>query len=46
MENGIIESSLVFALEGGVLQPRANAMPAAEKFSRAGYDVAALLDAR
>jgi pilus assembly protein CpaF len=46
VENGIIESSLVFALENGVLQPRANAMPAAEKFSKAGYDVAALLDPR
>ncbi|MFC0456682.1 CpaF family protein [Arthrobacter liuii] len=46
VENGIIESSLVFALDNGVLQPRANAMPAAEKFSRAGYDVAALLDPR
>jgi pilus assembly protein CpaF len=37
---------MIFALENGVLQPRANAMPAAEKFSRAGYDVAALLDPR
>ncbi|KRE84321.1 MULTISPECIES: CpaF family protein [unclassified Arthrobacter] len=46
VENGIIESSMIFALENGVLQPRANAMPAAEKFSRAGYDVAALLDPR
>jgi pilus assembly protein CpaF len=46
VENGIIESSLVFALDNGVLQARANAMPAAEKFSRAGYDVAALLDPR
>lgn len=46
VENGIIESSLVFALENGVLKPRANAMPAADKFSRAGYDVAALLDPR
>ena len=46
VENGIIESSLVFALENGVLYPRGNAMPATEKFSRAGYDVAALLDPR
>ncbi|MDQ0144976.1 hypothetical protein J2T23_000859 [Pseudarthrobacter niigatensis] len=46
MENGVIESSLVFGLENGVLQPRANAMPSAEKFSRTGYDVAALLDPR
>jgi pilus assembly protein CpaF len=46
VENGIIESSLVFALDNGVLQACANAMPAAEKFSRAGYDVAGLLDPR
>lgn len=46
VENGIIESSLVFAMTDGVLQPRPNAMPAAEKFARAGYDVAALLDPR
>ena len=46
VENGIIESSLVFATDNGVLQPRANSMPAAGKFSRAGYDVAALLDPR
>ncbi|MDQ0922857.1 pilus assembly protein CpaF [Pseudarthrobacter sp. W1I19] len=46
VENGIIESSPVFTVVEGVLQPRANSMPAQEKFSRAGYDVAALLDAR
>ncbi|KNH17149.1 pilus assembly protein CpaF [Arthrobacter sp. ZBG10] len=46
VENGIIESSLVFATVDGVLQPRANSMPEAEKFARAGYDVAALLDPR
>lgn len=46
VENGIIESSLVFGLENGALHPRANAMPSAEKFSRAGYDVAALLEPR
>jgi len=46
VENGIIESSPVFTVVEGVLQPRANSMPAQEKFSRAGYDVAALLDPR
>ncbi|HCC40529.1 MAG TPA: pilus assembly protein CpaF, partial [Arthrobacter bacterium] len=46
VENGIIESSMVFAMADGQLQPRANSMPAAEKFSRAGYDVAALLEPR
>jgi pilus assembly protein CpaF len=46
VENGIIESSPVFAMANGVLQSRANAMPAIEKFARAGYDVAALLDPR
>ncbi|MCB5281733.1 MULTISPECIES: ATPase, T2SS/T4P/T4SS family [unclassified Arthrobacter] len=46
VENGIIESSMVFALADGQLQPSANSMPAAEKFARAGYDVAALLEPR
>lgn len=46
VENGIIESSMVFAMEDGQLQPRANSMPATEKFSRAGFDVAALLEPR
>jgi pilus assembly protein CpaF len=45
-ENGIIESSPVFTMVDGTLQPRANSMPAQEKFSRAGYDIAALLDPR
>ena len=46
VENGIIESSMVFDTAGGQLQPRTNSMPAAEKFARAGYDVAALLEPR
>lgn len=46
VENGIIESSMVFALSEGELQPKANSMPSPEKFARAGYDVAALLEAR
>ncbi|MEV7637672.1 ATPase, T2SS/T4P/T4SS family [Pseudarthrobacter enclensis] len=46
VENGIIESSPVFAMADGALRSCPNAMPAAEKFSRAGYDVAALLDPR
>jgi len=46
VENGIIESSPVFAMVDGTLQACASSMPAAEKFSRAGYDVAALLDPR
>jgi pilus assembly protein CpaF len=29
---------------GDQLQPRANSMPAVEKFARAGFDVAALLE--
>jgi pilus assembly protein CpaF len=37
---------MVFTLDDGVLQARAHSMPAAEKFARAGYDVAALLDPR
>ncbi|WP_144670999.1 CpaF family protein [Arthrobacter sp. U41] len=46
VENGIIESSMVFALTDGQLQPRANSMPSAEKFARSGYDVAGMLEPR
>jgi pilus assembly protein CpaF len=46
VENGIIESSMVFALADGLLQPKANSMPAVEKFAAAGFDIAALLDVR
>lgn len=46
VENGVIESSMVFDMAAGQLEPRANSMPAAEKFARSGYDVAALLEAR
>ncbi|KQN95485.1 CpaF family protein [Arthrobacter sp. Leaf69] len=46
VENGIIESSMVFALADGQLQPKANSMPSAEKFARSGYDVARLLEPR
>jgi len=46
VENGIIESSLVFTMQDGQLLPKANAMPSTEKFARAGFDVAALLGAR
>ncbi len=43
VENGVIESSMVFALDEGQLRARPSAMPSVEKFARAGYDVAALL---
>jgi pilus assembly protein CpaF len=46
VENGIIESSMVFTMSDGQLVPKANSMPAAEKFARSGYDVAALLESR
>ena len=46
VENGIIESSMIFSMIGGLLEPTANTMPAEEKFTRAGYEVAALLDPR
>jgi pilus assembly protein CpaF len=46
VENGIIESSMVFSMADGQLQPRANSMPAVEKFAAAGFDVAALLEVR
>jgi pilus assembly protein CpaF len=45
VENGVIESGLVFARSEGTLQAVAASMPAPEKFSRAGFDVAALLEA-
>lgn len=44
VENGIIESSTVFAMQDGRLQPRTHSMPPAEKFARAGFDVATLLE--
>ncbi|MEE2521406.1 ATPase, T2SS/T4P/T4SS family [Pseudarthrobacter sp. J75] len=46
VENGIIESSMVFAMEDGQLVPKPNSMPSSEKFARAGYEVAALLERR
>jgi pilus assembly protein CpaF len=46
VENGIIESSMVFSTIDGQLQLKANSMPAAEKFAKAGYDVATLLEQR
>ena len=46
VENGIIKSSMVFTMSDGQLLPKANSMPAAEKFARSGYDVAALLEQR
>jgi pilus assembly protein CpaF len=33
-------------MDDGILQPRANSMPSADKFARAGFDVAALLEPR
>ncbi|WP_416416914.1 CpaF family protein [Paenarthrobacter aromaticivorans] len=44
VENGVIESSVVFRMLEGQLQPKANSMPAVEKFAVAGFDVAALLE--
>lgn len=44
VENGIIESSSVFQKTDGILAPNLSTMPAQEKFSRAGYNVAALMD--
>jgi pilus assembly protein CpaF len=46
VENGIIESSMVFEMAEGRLHPKPNSMPAAEKFAGAGFDVAALLEVR
>ncbi|WP_433874321.1 CpaF family protein [Sinomonas atrocyanea] len=45
VENGVIETSSVFALDGdGVLSPRRTGLPSVEKFSRAGIDVLDLLE--
>ena len=46
MSASIGPEAMVFALADGQLQPKANSMPSAEKFARAGYDVAALLEPR
>ena len=45
VENGIIESSTVFRRIDGDLTVTATAMPAAEKFASAGFQVARLLEA-
>ena len=45
VENGVIETSSVFALDGdGVLRSRPTGLPSVEKFSRAGIDVLDLLE--
>lgn len=46
VENGIIESSMVFSMVDGQLQAQHCSMPAAEKFAAAGFDVSALLEAQ
>ncbi|ABY23085.1 type II secretion system protein E [Renibacterium salmoninarum ATCC 33209] len=46
VENGIIETSPVFAVKDGVLTLVAAEMPSQRKFAQAGYDVAALLEGR
>lgn len=45
VENGVIESSTVFARQGSELVAVASSMPSPEKFAAAGFDVAALLGA-
>jgi pilus assembly protein CpaF len=44
VENGVIESSPVFRMHEGRLVPMGTSMPAPEKFARAGFDVAELLE--
>lgn len=46
VENGIIESSYVFQRIDGRLEVTASSMPSPEKFARAGFNVAELLEAR
>ncbi|MHA7305436.1 CpaF family protein [Arthrobacter sp. TMN-49] len=43
VENGIIESGLVFSTVNGILSASETAMPAPEKFAAAGYSVATLM---
>jgi pilus assembly protein CpaF len=45
VENGVIESGMVFQLVAGRLDIAGSAMPAPEKFAAAGYNLAALLGA-
>ena len=44
VENGVIEASLLFQKVDGRLQSTAVSMPAPEKFARAGFNVAELLE--
>jgi pilus assembly protein CpaF len=45
VENGVIETSSIFAVDGdGILRARSTGLPAVEKFSRAGIDVLGLLE--
>ncbi|MFJ4207197.1 CpaF family protein [Paenarthrobacter sp. NPDC089675] len=46
VENGVIESSPVFQMHEGQLQPKGHALPAVGKFAKAGFDVASLLELR
>ncbi|WP_425862555.1 CpaF family protein [Arthrobacter sp. TWP1-1] len=43
VENGIIESGLIFSTVNGRLTASETAMPAPEKFTAAGYNIAALM---
>ncbi|MBD7995408.1 CpaF family protein [Arthrobacter sp. Sa2CUA1] len=44
VENGIIESSLVFQRENGRLMPSLTSLPSPEKFARAGMNLTELLE--
>lgn len=44
VENGIIESSLVFQRENGRLMPSPTSLPSPEKFARAGMNLTELLE--
>ncbi|WP_422933659.1 CpaF family protein [Sinomonas sp. P47F7] len=45
VENGVIETSTVFADDDGTLRPRSISLPKPEKFARAGIDLPSLLEA-
>lgn len=43
VENGVIESGLIFDTVDGVLRAQHSAMPSPEKFENAGFNIAAIL---
>ncbi|MGG5171235.1 CpaF family protein [Pseudarthrobacter sp. J1738] len=46
VENGVIESTMVFSIKDGELAPTGTGLPSADKLALAGYDAASLLEVR